>query len=148
MKKKITVLLIMALLLTIFAAYLVQWKDSRKLTVIESERADLQWFNKQIQLNNEIQVSYSQGALSKEMVEVSLSSLQNAYQLYLPAESERLNEINELWARYWTVTTKDKLTENDLSVLQDIGTELFKIEKDMSNEVAELKEKQNNYWWK
>lgn len=148
MKKKIAVLLIMALLLTIFTAYLVQWKDSRKLTVIESDYADLQWFNKQIQLNNEVQVSYSQGALSKETVEVSLSSLQNAYQLYLPAETEKFNEINELWARYWTIATKEKLTENDLLVLQDIGTELFKIEKDMSNEVAELKEKQNNYWWK
>lgn len=148
MKKKIAVLLIIALLLTIFAAYLVQWKDSRKLTVIESEHADLQWFNKQIQLNNEVQVSYSQGALSKETVEVSLSSLQNTYQLYLPTEAEKSNEIDELWARYWTVTNKDTLTENDLSILQDIGTELFKIEKDMSNEVAELKEKQNDYWWK
>lgn len=148
MKKKIAVLLIMALLLTIFTAYLVQWKDSRKLIVIESDYADLQWFNKQIQLNNEVQVSYSQGELSKETVEVSLSSLQNAYQLYLPTVAERSNEINELWARYWTVTIKDKLTENDLSVLQDIETELFKIEKDMSNKVAELKEKQNDYWWK
>lgn len=136
-----------ALFFTIFIAYLVEWQDSRKLRVIESEYTDLQWFNEQIQLNNEVQVSYSQGELSKETVDVSLSSLQNAYQLYLPNETERSKEIDELWARYWTVTNNDKMTEDDLSVLQDIGTELIKIEKDISNEVSDLKEKQNNYWW-
>lgn len=147
MKKKIVILFTAALFFTIFIAYLVEWQDSRKLRVIESEYADLQWFNEQIQLNNEVQVSYSQGELSKETVDVSLSSLQNAYQLYLPNETERSKEIDELWARYWTVTNKDKMTEDDLSVLQDIGTELIKIEKDISNEVSDLKEKQNNYWW-
>lgn len=148
MKKTVVILLITALIFTIFTAYLVEWQDSRKLRVIESEYADLQWFNEQIQLNNEVQVAFSKGGLSKETVDVSLSSLQNAYQLYLPNETERANEINELWARYWTVTTKDKMTEYDLSVLQDIGTELIKIEKDISNEVSDLKEKQNSYWWK
>ena len=148
MKKRIVILLTAALLFTIFAAYLVEWKDTRKLRVIESEYADLQWFNKQIQLNNEVQVSYRQGELSKETVNVSLSSLQYAYQLYLPAETERANEINGLWARYWSVTTKDKMTKHDLSVLKDIGKELIKIEKDISNEVSDLKEKQNSYWWK
>lgn len=147
MKKKIVILFTAALFFTIFIAYLVEWQDSRKLRVIESEYTDLQWFNEQIQLNNEVQVSYSQGELSKETVDVSLSSLQNAYQLYLPNETERSKEIDELWARYWTVTNKDKMTEDDLSVLQDIGTELIKIEKDISNEVSDLKEKQNNYWW-
>ncbi|MBT2643562.1 hypothetical protein J7I80_15075 [Bacillus sp. ISL-41] len=148
MKKKIVMLLTAALFFTIFAAYLVGWKDSRKLRVIESEYADLEWFNKQIQLNNEVQISYSQGELSKETVEVSLSSLQNAYQLYLPNETERSKEIDELWARYWSVTTKDRMAEYDLSVLQDIGTELTKIERDMASEVSVLREKQNNYWWK
>ena len=148
MKKKIVILFTAALFFTILTAYLVEWQDSRKLRVIESVYADLQWFNEQIQLNNEVQVSYRQGELSKETVNVSLSSLQNAYQLYLPNETERANEINELWARYWTVTTKDKMTEYDLSVLQDIGKELIKIEKDMSNEVSDLKEKHSSYWWK
>ncbi len=148
MKKKIVILFTAALSFTIFAAYLIEWQDSRKLRVIESEYTDLQWFNNQIKLNNDVQVSYSQGALSKETVDVSLSSLQNAYQLYLPNETERAIEINELWARYWTVTTKDKMTEHDLTVLKDIGRELINIEKDMSNEVSDLKEKQNNYWWK
>lgn len=148
MKKKVVILFTVALILTIFAAYLVEWQDSKKLRVIESEYADLQWFNKQIQLNNEVQVSYRQGELSKETVNVSVSSLQNAYQLYLPNETERANKINELWARYWTITTKDKMTEHDLTVLKDIGRELIEIEKDMSNEVSDLKEKQNSYWWK
>lgn len=148
MKKKILILSTTALLLTIFAAYLVEWKDTKKLRIVESEYAHLQWFNKQIQLNNNVQLSYSNGELSKETVDVSLKSLQNVYQLYLPAETERFKEIYELKARYWSVTTEVKKTKKDLSVLQDIGKELNKIERDIASEVSDLKEKQNNYWWK
>jgi hypothetical protein len=122
---------------------------------LEKEMHSFKWFNEQIHLNNEVVLSFSKNEVSKETVDVSVSSLRNAYHLFISnmfeldlVETERFNEVDDLWKSYWEYTTfKDSLSNNELSFLQNQANEFTKIEEELSDEIIDLKRKQRNYWW-
>jgi hypothetical protein len=155
MKKWILTICLGALFLTIMVAWIIEKKDERALAALEEELHSFKWFNEQIHLNNEVVLSFSKKEATKETVDVSVSSLRNAYQLFLSSmfaldlvETERFKEIDDLWKSYWEYTTfKDSLPKNDLSILQGQGNEFTKIEEELSTEITDLKRKQSNYWW-
>jgi hypothetical protein len=155
MKKWIITICLCALFLTTMVAWIIEKKDDRALMALEEELHSFKWFNEQIQLNNEVVLSFSKNEATKETVDVSVSSLRNAYQLFLSnmfaldlVETERFKEIDDLWKSYWEYTTfKASLPKNDLSFLQEQGNEFTKIQEELSAKITDLKRKQSDYWW-
>lgn len=155
MKKKIVILSIFTLFLTILYAGIIELKDNNAKRELYSESNALRWFNEQIKLNSETVLSFSKGEVSKETVSVSVSSLRNIYYLYISNifeldlnETERFKEINDLFITYWGLTTfTDSISAKDLSDMQNLEKEFSQFEVEISNEINDMVEKQRNYWW-
>ncbi|WP_282154759.1 hypothetical protein [Cytobacillus gottheilii] len=155
MKKWIIIICLGALFLATIFAWIIEKKDERALKVLEAQLHTFEWFNEQIQLTNEVILSFSNNEASIETVDVSVNSLRNTYRLFLTSmyslelvETERFHMIQDLWDTYWKYTSfTDPLSKQHLALLQEQGNEFTKVEKKISNEVNELKRKQRNYWW-
>ena len=155
-RKKVIKICLIILFLTILFAWIIQTKDNREIKQLAKQAMIFQEFHQQIQLNNDVLLSFENDEVSKRTVDVSVSSLQNIYYLYVQnmialdlVETKQFQEIDDLFDRYWQLTTfKNSISSDDILNIQKLGNRFDKIEEEISNKISNLHEKQKNYWWR